>query len=129
MNPKFFSSRSSDASSTRAHPHSMGQHQLNRSIVASLLSLAAVATVSHPDKAAAVDLNFATPDTGVGRPDVSSNPNTFGFNFGPGVSANTIHYKNVATGVDAVVTATMFNGTGTYAFNQHIYNYSVNTAG
>jgi hypothetical protein len=129
MNLKSFPSLDRGASSTRAHPHSMGQHQLNRSIVASLLSLAAVATVSQPDRAAAIDLNFATPDTGTGRPDVSSNPNTFGFNFGPGVSANAIHYKNVASGVDAVVTATMFNGTGTYAFNQHIYNYSVNTAG
>jgi hypothetical protein len=129
MNLKSFPSLDRDASSTRAHPHAMGQHKLNRSIVASLLSLAAVVTVSQPEKAAAVDLNFATPDTGVGRPDVSTNPNTFGFGFGPGVSANAIHYKNVATGVDAVVTATMFNDTGTYAFNQHIYNYSVNTAG
>jgi hypothetical protein len=130
MNLKSFPSLDRGASSTRAHPHVMGQHKLiNRSIVASLLSLVAMATVSQPEKAGAVDLSFGTPDTGTGRPDVSSNPNTFGFGFGPGVSANVIHYKNVAAGLDAVVTATVFDGTGTYAFDQHIYNYSVNQTG
>jgi hypothetical protein len=123
MNLKSFPSRSSDASSTRAHPHSMGQHQLNRSILASVLSLAAVATVGQAERAGAVDLNFATIDT---TRSTSSNPNTFGFGFGPGVSAPSIFYTNVAAGVDARITATFI---GNYALDQHIYNYSANTAG
>jgi hypothetical protein len=126
MNLKSFPSLDRGASSTRAHPHSMGQHQLNRSIVASVLSLAAVATVYQPEKAGAVDLSFATIDT---TRSTSSNPNTFGFNFGSGVSANTIYYTNVASGVDARITASVFNGTGSYLFNQSIYNYSANTTG
>jgi hypothetical protein len=107
----------------KTHPPIMKLKSLH---VLSLLTLAAVATVSQPEKAAAIDLNFGTIDT---TRDTSSNPNTFGFNFGPGVSASVIHYKNVASGIDATITASVFNGTGNYAFNQHIYNYSANTAG
>ena len=92
--------------------------------VLSLLTVAVTAIVSQPEKASAIDLNFTTVDTTL---DTISNPNTFGFNFGPGVSSNVIHYKNVASGVDAVVTATAFGAN--YSFSQHIYNYSVNTTG
>jgi hypothetical protein len=124
MNLKSFSSRSSDARSTCAHPHSMGQHKLNRSIVASLLSLAAVATVSQPEQAAAIDLNFSTIDTAL---DTTTSVNYYNFGFGPGVASNVIHYKNVYSGVDAVVTATVTGAN--YSFSEHIYNYSANTAG
>jgi hypothetical protein len=122
MNLKSFPSRSSDASSTRAHPHSMGQHQLNRSILASVLSLAAVATVGQAERAGAVDLNFATIDT-TRNTAVTTNPAGFANN-GPGVTASVIYYTNVAAGMDARITATTFNGTGTYAFDKHIFNYS-----
>jgi hypothetical protein len=124
MNLKSFPSRSSDAASTRAHPHSIGQHQLNRSILASVLSLAAVATVCQPDRAAAIDLNFSTIDTAL---DTTTTVNYYNFGFGPGVASNVIHYKNVFSGVDAVVTATVTGAN--YSFSEHIYNYSANSAG
>jgi hypothetical protein len=124
MNLKSFPSLDRGASSTRAHPHSIGQHQLNRSIVASLLSLAAVATVSQPDRAAAIDLNFSTIDTTL---DTSTTINYYGAGFGSGVANSVIHYKSVYSGVDAVVTATVTGAN--YSFSEHIYNYSANTAG
>jgi hypothetical protein len=98
--------------------------QLTRSIFVSLLTLAAAATASQPEQAAAVDLNFNTIDTAL---DTTTNTNFFNFGFGPGVTSNVIHYKNVASGVDATVTAGFF-GTG-YSLAEHIYNYSANTAG
>lgn len=124
MNLKSFPSLRCDTGSTRAYPHSMGQHQLNRSIVASLLSLAAVATVSQPEQAAAIDLNFSTIDTAL---DTSVNTNFYNFGFGSGVTSNIIHYKNVATGVDATITASVTGAN--YSFTEHIYNYSAVAAG
>jgi hypothetical protein len=94
------------------------------------LTLAVVATASHAEKVAAIDLNFSTTT----QAQVNNNP--FGFNFGPGVgnsgtSGSTapvvVNYTNIATGVDARVTATTF-GAG-YSFVEHIPNYSVNTTG
>jgi hypothetical protein len=79
------------------------------------LTLAATATVSQPEKAAAVDLNFATTT----QAQVNTNP--FGFNFGAGVSSNVVNYTNVAAGVDARITATTSAG---YSFVEHIPNYS-----
>jgi hypothetical protein len=124
MNLKSFPSLRCDAGSTRAHPHSMGQHKINRSIVASLLSLAAMATVSQPEQAAAVDLSFGTIDTTL---DTSTSTNFYNASFGPGVANSVIHYKNVAVGVDAVITATVTGAN--YSFSEHIYNYSANLAG
>jgi hypothetical protein len=114
MNLKSFPSRSSDASSTRAHPHSMGQHQLNRSIVASLLSLAAMATVSQPDRAGAVDLSFGTP--------IASQGNNVNTGFGNGYNGVTMDFLNVAAGIDARVTRSMFGAN--YSFVGHVPNYS-----
>jgi hypothetical protein len=124
MNLKSFPSLDRGASSTRAHPHAMGQHKLiNRSIVASLLSLAAVATVSQPEKAGAVDLNFAT------RLEANNATNLAGANLGNGYTGNVIRYTNVATNgtttIDARITATPF-GTG-YSFVGHLPNYSTAT--
>jgi hypothetical protein len=124
MNLKSFPSLDRGASSTRAHPHSIGQHQLNRSIVASLLSLAAVATVSQPDRAVAIDLNFSTIDTTL---DTSTSTNFYNFNFGPGVANSVIHYKNVSAGVDARITASVTGAN--YSFTENIYNYSAVAAG
>jgi hypothetical protein len=129
MNLKSFPSLDRGASSTRAHPHSMGQHQLNRSIVASVLSLAAMATVSQPQQAGAVDLSFGTIDTTLDT--TTTSINYYNFGFGPGITSNVIHYKNVGTSggvsIDAVVTAAVTGAN--YSFSEHVYNYSANTAG
>jgi hypothetical protein len=98
------------------------------------LTLSAVATVSQSEQAHAVvlDLNFTTPV------ETTFNTNPFNFNFGAGVGNNpldpsasntptgstgavVVRYKNVAAGVDAIVTAKTF-GTD-YSFVEHIPNY------
>jgi hypothetical protein len=130
MNLKSFPSLDRGASSTRAHPHAMGQHKLiNRSIVASLLSLVAVATVSQPEKAGAVDLNFATVDTTrntVGTDTSGLGPGVAPNNTTPGVFQNIIYYKDVATGMDARITATV-SGTR-YSFINHLPNFTAKGA-
>jgi hypothetical protein len=79
------------------------------------LTLAAMATVSQTGKAAAIDLNFSTTT----QTQVNTNP--FGFGFGPGVSSSVVNYTNVASGIDARITATTSTG---YSFVEHIPNYS-----
>ncbi|WP_295620487.1 PEP-CTERM sorting domain-containing protein [Chamaesiphon sp. GL140_3_metabinner_50] len=99
----------------------------NRSIFASLL-MAAVATVSQTDKAAAFDLKFnATTAVATDADYIAADP--FGFGFGAGYSRSAIRYTNVAPGVagalgnglDAVFTATA-KGTN-YSFVEHIPNF------
>jgi hypothetical protein len=121
MNLKSFPSLDRGASSTRAHPHSMGQHKLNRSIVASVLSLAAVATVCQPEKAAAVDLVFSTVTTANGNT-TGLTTNLFGAGLGNGYTGRIIDYTNVAGGVNARVTATTFGNN--YSFVGHLNNYN-----
>ncbi len=89
-------------------------NQFNRSIFVSLLTLA-VAVTAQPDKAAAIDLVFGTPD------EVTNIPNVLNA-LGPGYSGNIISYKNVAPGVDARITATTFGAN--YSFVANIPNYS-----
>jgi hypothetical protein len=119
MNLKSFTSLDRGASSTRAHPHKMGQHQLNRSIVASLLSLAAVATVSQPEQAAAIDLNFTT------SLDATNVATPGGLSLGAAYNGSTMRFINVATGIDARITATAFGANYSYAGTIPNY-YSVN---
>jgi hypothetical protein len=127
----------------------MNLKSLASSGIFTALTLAVGATVSQPEKAAAVDLNFNTTT----QTQVNTNP--FGFNFGSGVgntgtvattanpnpnrinpngttAATVVNYTNVATispgvTIDARITAQTF-GTG-YSFVEHIPNYSVNAAG
>jgi hypothetical protein len=109
--------------------------------LAGSLTLAVVATASHAEKVAAIELNFNT------TTQTQLNTNPFNFNFGPGVGNSgpvgsstptgstapiVVNYTNVATispgvTIDARVTATTF-GAG-YSFVEHIPNYSVNTVG
>jgi hypothetical protein len=119
MNLKSFPSLDRGASSTRAHPHSMGQHKLNRSIVASVLSLAAVATVCQPDRACAIDLSFAT------SLDATNVATPGGLNLGAAYNGATMRFINVATGIDARITATAFGANYSYAGTIPDY-YSVN---
>ncbi|WP_310489316.1 PEP-CTERM sorting domain-containing protein [Chamaesiphon sp. VAR_69_metabat_338] len=111
MNLKSFSSRSSDASSTRAHPHSLGQHQLNRSIFASVLSLAAVATVCQPEQAGAVTTSLLFNDPVQANNVTSVNGHGAGYVSSPNTGATVFDFRNVASGVDARLTSTPF-GTG-----------------
>jgi len=78
------------------------------------LALAVAATVGRPEKATAVNLVFNNP--------VQSNntANVGGFGL-PGYSGAIIDYRNVATGIDARVTAAAF-GTA-YSFQGHLPNY------
>jgi hypothetical protein len=120
MNLKSFPSLDRGASSTRAHPHQMGQHKLiNRSIVASLLSLVAMATVSQPEKAAAIDLSFGT------SLDATNVATPGGLNLGAAYNGATMRFINVATGIDARITATAFGANYSYAGTIPDY-YSVN---
>jgi hypothetical protein len=82
------------------------------------LTLAAVSTVSHTEKAAAIDLKFDTP---VGTANIAD---TLGR--GPGYSSNEIRFTNVAPNVDAKITATVTGNN--YSFLGHYPNYSANAA-
>jgi hypothetical protein len=116
MNLKSFPSLDRGASSTRAHPHSMGQNKFNRSIVASVLSLAAVATVCQPEKAAAINLKFANP---VQATDIANLQGVYGAAY----SGTVMQFTNVAgAGVNATVTAAVY-GTG-YNWQAQVPNYS-----
>lgn len=110
--------------------------RLTRSLCGSLSILAVAATVGHPERAAAIDLNFVT------TTQTQTDTNPYNFNFGPGVGnsgpvnsvnptgstgAVVVNYTNVATGVDARITAQTFGAN--YSFVEHIPNYSVNTLG
>ena len=85
--------------------------------------MAAAATASQADKAAAVNLRFNNPV------EASDFTYTTGA-LGPGISSRIVRFANVATGIDAKVTATPFTGaapggTGTdYTFSGHLPNYS-----
>ena len=94
--------------------------------LAGSLTLAAVATASHTEKADAINLKFNNP------------VETSDFNYttgalGPGISSRIVRFTSVATGIDAKVTATPFTGaapggTGTdYTFSGHLPNYSTAT--
>jgi hypothetical protein len=124
MNLKSFPSLDRGASSTRAHPHAMGQHKLiNRSIVASVLTLAA-ATISQPAQAV-TSLVFNTVDTAAGRTTgyQASGPIPLSAN-GPMTTSNTVYYKdvNAALGIDAKITATVTGAN--YSFVDHEINYT-----
>ena len=82
----------------------------------SLFSLAIAAVAILPDRAnaATTSLNFNTP--------VQSTDITNVDGHGPGYSGTVIDYLNVASGIDARVTATV-SGDG-YTFNGHIPNYT-----
>jgi hypothetical protein len=121
MNLKSFPSLNCGASSTRAHPHAMGQHKLiNRSICVSLLSLAAVA-ISQPVKAVTTNLQFNSVDTAKTTGYQASGPIPLSAN-GPMTTSNTVYYKSVATGIDAKITAAVF-GTS-YSFVDHEISYT-----
>jgi hypothetical protein len=92
-----------------------GANKRNRSILASL-AMAAVATVSQTDKAAAVDLSFNDP--------VQANNTTLS-GIDPAFSGRVIDYRNVATGVDARITATAVGAN--YSFVGHAPNYEVSS--
>ncbi len=85
--------------------------------------MAAAATVSQTDKAAATDLKFTTA-TGTGAVTAVG-----GLTLGGGFTGSQVRYTGVSTGIDALITATPFTGaapggTGTdYTFNGHITNY------
>lgn len=94
--------------------------------------MAAVATVSQTDKAAAFDLKFNNTTAVPTDADyIAADP--FGFGFGAGYSRSAIRYTNVApsvagalgNGLDAVFTATP-RGTG-YSFVEHIPNFRSTT--
>jgi hypothetical protein len=95
--------------------------------------MAAVATVSQTDKAAAFDLKFNNTTAVTTDADyIAADP--FAFGFGGGYSRQSIRYTNVApgtngtAGIDAVITATAFTTTttpasSTYSFVEHIPNF------
>ena len=95
-----------------------GTNKLNRSILASLV-LAAAATVSQTDKAAAVNLNLKFND-----PVQANNTTLSGID--PAYNGSVINYRNVATGVDARITATAFGAN--YSFVGHAPSYEVSSA-
>jgi hypothetical protein len=112
-----------------------GANQRNRSILASL-AMAAVATISQTDRAAAFDLKFNNAFNANSSSTDYSAADPFGFGFGAGYSRPAIRYTNVAPGVagalggglDAVITATAFTATttpasSTYSFVEHIPNF------
>ena len=84
--------------------------------IASLLTLASVANAIQPEKAAAVNLTFNSVDTA--KNTVISSP----LGFGSVVTNGTVYYKDVVTGVDARITATV-SGTN-YLFTDHEVNYT-----
>jgi hypothetical protein len=105
----------------------------NGSILASLV-IAAAATVSQTDKAAAFDLKFNNAFNANSSSSDYSAADPFGFGFGAGYSRSAIRYTNVApgvngtTGIDAVITATAFTtattpASSTYSFVEHIPNF------
>jgi hypothetical protein len=89
------------------------------------LTLAAVATVSQTEKAAAVDLNFSNP---VGATPLT---NVGGAGLGAGFQDPAIRYNNVATDTNGTVIYALVNAavTGTnYSFVGHIPAYNSTTA-
>jgi hypothetical protein len=94
------------------------------SILAGSLTLAFTVNAIQPDRAAAVvmDLDFSNLDLDPALNQVLNVPNDPILDLGTGISNNIIYYKDVATGYDAKVTATV-NGVG-YTFKEHFPNYS-----
>jgi hypothetical protein len=90
------------------------------------LTLAAAATVSQNEKAAAIDLNFNSIDT---TRTTVTNSDPYGIGTSS-VTSNILYYRNVAAGVDARITAKAFNTATTaepnpsYSFVEHIPNYT-----
>lgn len=90
------------------------------SILAGSLTLAVAANAIHTDRAAAIDLKFNSID--ITRSTYNANGVIPGSANGEVVTSNSVYYKNVATGVDAKITAT---ATGSnYQFDIHEVNYT-----
>jgi hypothetical protein len=101
---------------------SIGKTRLNPSLFVSILALAIAATAGQAEKAAAIGLSFNNPvnATSSSGDYVATDP-YFGV-FNNGYSRTVLNYTNVATGLDARVTATTF-GTG-YSFTEHLPTYT-----
>jgi hypothetical protein len=82
----------------------------------SLLALASVTNAIQSEKAAAVNLGFNSVDTT--RNTVITSP----LGFGDVVTNRIVYYKDVATGVDARITATVTGNN--YSFTDHEVNYT-----
>lgn len=98
--------------------------QIDRSICLSALAMATVATGIQSERAAAIGLSFNTP---VAIPGDPLNSTTAALGGGSAYTNLSIGYADVATGLDAKITATPFTTSTTgsnYTFRQHLTGYT-----
>jgi hypothetical protein len=101
--------------------------RLSRSLCLSLLTLA-VAAIAQPVKAVTTNLQFNTVDTARTIGYQASGPIPLSPN-GPMTTGNNVYYQNVATGVDAKITAAVFGTNYSFVDHEITYTSSGNPAG